>query len=49
MVFAGPEPGIDAHRQRAGGAGATDTDDQLVEESARPALGVGLAFAHPGV
>ena len=45
----GPEPGIDAHGQRAGGAGAADAGDQLVEEAACAALGVGLASAHPGV
>ena len=45
----GPEPRIDPDGERTGGAGAAHPGDELVDEPAGAALGVGLPFAHPGV
>ena len=45
----GPEPRVHPHRQLAAGTGAAHPGDELVDEPAGTALGVGGSFAHPGV
>lgn len=45
----GPEPRVDPHGQRAGGAGAPHPGDELVDEQPGATLSVGGTFAHPGV
>lgn len=45
----GPEARIEPHDDLAGGAGAPDAGDELVDETLRASGGVGRPFAHPGM
>jgi len=44
-----PEPRIGSHDDRAGCSGSSDAGDEFFDEPFGAALGVGGAFAHPGV
>ena len=45
----GPEPRVEPHHQLAGRPGPPHPGDELLDEPFRPPLGVGRAFAQPGM